>query len=77
MAVEVAALYLLEGGVGESPLNFDTHFMRSWLAAGVLSALAGVNGDTWASELGTVSAKTEPRLITNFKRVPIGLYFKI
>lgn len=30
------------------------------------------NGDTWASELGTVLSKSDPFLVTSFKRVPKG-----
>lgn len=72
MAVEVALIYVLEGGAGEFSLNFSSNVLRSWLAAAVLSALAGVNGDTWASELATVLSKSEPRLITSFRKVPVG-----
>jgi uncharacterized membrane protein len=37
-------------------------------------ALACSNGDTWASELGTVVGQTEPFLITSRQRVPRGKY---
>ena len=30
------------------------------------------NGDTWASELGSVLSRSEPYLITTFKKVPRG-----
>ncbi|KFM69050.1 Transmembrane protein 19, partial [Stegodyphus mimosarum] len=65
-------LYLLQGGFGETVIEFDKDYERSWLAASVLSSLAGVNGDTWASEIGTVVAKMEPRLITSLQKVPVG-----
>lgn len=41
------------------------------LGVAILSSFACVNGDTWASELGILS-RSEPVLITNFKRVPKG-----
>jgi uncharacterized protein (TIGR00297 family) len=40
-------------------------------AGAFLGALATANGDTWATELGTLS-KREPFSLTRFKRVPRG-----
>jgi len=38
----------------------------------VLGAVACCNGDTWASELGSVIATADPFLITTFQKVPKG-----
>lgn len=42
-----------------------------FLAFGYFGAIAAVNADTWATELG-VLASSPPRLISNGKRVPVG-----
>ncbi|KAF8788863.1 Transmembrane protein 19 like protein [Argiope bruennichi] len=69
----MAMIYFLNGGPEEIPVEFDQNYFRSWLAAGVLAALAGANGDTWASEIGTVMARKEPLLITSLRKVPVGV----
>lgn len=38
----------------------------------VLGGLACSCGDTWSSELGTAFPSNTPRLITSFRKVPIG-----
>ena len=70
MATELALLYLLDVGSADLPVDFRHHYRASWLGVGVLGALACCNGDTWASELGTVLAKADPFLITTLQRVP-------
>lgn len=72
MATQLAILYILDSGCGERPINFLRDYRASWLGLGVLGALACSNGDTWASELGTVVGRAEPFLITNRERVPKG-----
>merc|ERR1712200_379909 len=71
-ATELALLYLLDVGSADLPIDFRHHYRASWLGIGVLGALACCNGDTWASELGSVIAKSDPFLITTFEKVPKG-----
>jgi len=72
MATELALLYLLDIGSADLPVDFRHQYRASWLGVAVLGALACCNGDTWASELGTVFAKGDPYLITTWKPVPKG-----
>ncbi|CAG7832486.1 unnamed protein product [Allacma fusca] len=72
MATELAIMYVLDVGYGQYPIDFVGNYRASWLAMGVLGALSCGNGDTWASELGTVIGSASPRLITTFRKVPKG-----
>jgi len=72
MATELSLLYLLDVGSSDLPIDFHTHYRASWLGVAVLGALSCCNGDTWASELGSVIARGEPFLITTGQRVPKG-----
>lgn len=72
MATQLAILYLIDCGSGETPINFHKMYRSSWLSIGILAAFACSNGDTWASELGTVIGKSNPFLITTRKSVPRG-----
>jgi uncharacterized protein (TIGR00297 family) len=44
---------------------------EGWLAIGI-GALAAATADTWATELGMLDWGGPPRLITNWRRVPVG-----
>lgn len=72
MALELSLLYLLDVGSVDLPVDFSHQYRASWLGVAVLGALACCNGDTWASELGSVLAGGQPRLITTLKTVPRG-----
>ncbi|XP_008109159.1 transmembrane protein 19 isoform X1 [Anolis carolinensis] len=68
---ELALLYMIENGPGEIPVDFSKQYTASWMCLSLLGALACCAGDTWASEIGTVMNQ-EPRLITTWKKVPVG-----
>ncbi|XP_068082464.1 transmembrane protein 19 isoform X5 [Anabrus simplex] len=72
MATQLALLYLLDAGCEERPIDFSQNYRSSWLGLGVLGAFACCNGDTWASEFGSVIGQSWPYLITNRQRVPPG-----
>ncbi|XP_011499884.1 PREDICTED: transmembrane protein 19 isoform X2 [Ceratosolen solmsi marchali] len=72
MAAQLAILYLLDVGCGERPIDFDKDYRSSWLSIGIMGAIACCNGDTWASEIGTVVGDSDPFLITSRKKVPRG-----
>jgi len=72
MALELSLLYLLDIGSSDLPVDFRHEYRASWLGMAVLGALACCNGDTWASELGTVLSARDPFLITTFQKVPKG-----
>lgn len=72
VAMELSLLYLLDIGSQELPVDFRQSYRASWLGMGILGAISCCNGDTWASELGSVWSSGDPWLITSFKRVPRG-----
>jgi len=72
MALELSLLYLLDIGSADFPVDFRHQYRASWLGVAVLGALSCCNGDTWASELGSVLARGDPFLITTFQSVPRG-----
>jgi len=72
MAAEMALIYMIDRGCGERVIDFSADYRASWVSMSVLSALACSNADTWASEIGGVIGRSEPRLITTWKKVPRG-----
>ena len=72
MALELSLLYLLDVGSVDLPVDFRSEYRASWLSVAVLGALACCNGDTWASELGSVLTSKDPVLITTLSTVPRG-----
>ena len=70
--MQLALLYLLDCGSGDRPIDFGAQYRSSWLSIGILGAFACCNGDTWASEIGSVIGNSDPFLITTRKRVPRG-----
>ncbi|XP_053609972.1 transmembrane protein 19 isoform X2 [Plodia interpunctella] len=72
MATQLGLLYLLDVGATERPIDFVKDYRASWLSMGILGVFACCNGDTWASELGTVISESEPYLVTSWKKVPKG-----
>merc|ERR1712179_277047 len=72
MAFELSLLYLLDIGSADLPVDFRSNYRASWLGMAVLGAVSCCNGDTWASELGSVLTDSEPVLITTFQKVPRG-----
>jgi uncharacterized protein (TIGR00297 family) len=60
------------GGAPEQPLDFAARPVESWLQAAYMCHYACCNADTWASELGVLSASA-PILITRpWRTVPTG-----
>ncbi len=63
---------LANGGAGTLLILLHALFFpRPWVLAAFVGAMATVNADTWATELGVLSP-TPPRLITTGERVPPG-----
>lgn len=62
---------LANGGVASALVLLGRCWPASRWFAGLLGAVATVNADTWATEIGTLSRRP-PRLITTLRPVPTG-----
>ncbi|MGE5590371.1 MAG: DUF92 domain-containing protein [Bacillota bacterium] len=62
---------LANGGLGAALAVAYAIRPSVWLVAGFLGAMATVNADTWATEVGSLS-RTLPRLVTTWRPVPRG-----
>ncbi len=62
---------LANGGIAALIAIAFTVFPHRWHFIGFIGAIATVNSDTWATELGVLS-QTPPRLITTGRTVPVG-----
>lgn len=68
----MALFYMIDCGIGEHPIDLVYNYRCSWLSLAILGALSCCNGDTWASEIGTVLSTGDPVLITSLRSVPRG-----
>jgi len=72
MALELCLLYLIDIGSADLPIDFRHQYRASWFCCAVLGSLAARAGDTWATQIGSVLAWGNPRLITSLSSVPRG-----
>lgn len=72
IAVIISLLYMSEVGCSERPVDFSKDYTAAVLITSLIGSFACCNGDTWSSEVGTAIGSDSPRLITNFRKVPIG-----
>lgn len=71
LATLIAVYLALEFGDDAVAIDFAAAPLRSHLLAGYVGHYACCTADTWASELGVLSASA-PRLVTTLRRVPPG-----
>lgn len=72
VAVVISLLYIIEVGFTERHVDFSDDFTASVLITSLIGTISCCNGDTWSSEIGTAIGSDTPRLITTFRKVPIG-----
>ncbi|TYZ59859.1 hypothetical protein PybrP1_005801 [[Pythium] brassicae (nom. inval.)] len=71
LATGVALYYVATFGDQDQPIEFAAAPLRSFLLASYIGHYACCTADTWASELGVLSASA-PRMITTLRVVPAG-----
>lgn len=68
----LSLLHLFDLGSADLPIDFRHQYRASWFGCAVLGCLSFSAGDTWASQMGSLLARSNPRLITNLCQVPRG-----
>lgn len=72
VATEIAILFMIDSGCGEFPVDFQKNYNATWLTLAVVGAISCSSGDTYSSEIGSVSGRGDPWLITSLESVPRG-----
>jgi len=71
-AVIYALVYVSVVSLDDTPVSYKSSYLGSFLHCAYLGFFACCNGDTWASEIGTLSSAKTALLVTNLQEVPKG-----